>query len=90
MDSHEIGLFFLRLFIVREDRLLLHLKLLLLSWTKLHKVETHISVRVSAGVLGRYFCSFRLLVLFRPLLEFVLFLINHREVLVQDFALGGI
>ena len=61
MDSHEIGLFFLRLFIVREDRLLL--KLMLFSGTEFYEIDTRISVRVSAGVLRRYFCSFRLLVL---------------------------
>lgn len=67
----------------------MHLKLLLFSRTKFHKVDTHISVRVSAGVLGRYFCSFRLFVLFRPLLEFGLFLMDHSKILVQDFCLGG-
>ena len=90
MDSHEIGLFFLRLFIVREDRLLLHLKLPLLSGTEFHKVDTHIRVRVSVRVLIRYCCSFRLFVLFSPLLEFGFFLMDHSKILVQDFCLGGI
>ena len=88
MDSHEIGLFFLRLFIVREDRLLF--KLMLFSRAEFHKVNTYISVRVSVRVLRRYCCSFRLLVLFSPLLEFGFLLMDHSKILVQDFCLRGI
>src|SRR5919107_6113354 len=89
MDSHEIGLFFLRLFIVREDRFLLFRELLLLRRTEFKQVDTNIRVRVSVRVLRRYCCSFRLLVLFSPLLEFGFLFVEHSKVLVQNFALGG-
>src|SRR5688572_5143139 len=90
MDSHEIGLFFLRLFIVREDRLFILSKLLLLRRTEFKQVDTQFRVRVSVRVLRRYCCSFRLLMLFGPLLEFGFLFMEYSKVLVQDLAFRSI
>src|SRR5689334_22975716 len=81
MDEFEISLFFLRLFIVREDRLLLVLKLLLLRRAEFfNKIDMHVSVRVRARVLRRNCCFFRLLMFLGPLFEFGLFLIKDSKV----------
>ena len=90
MDEVEIGLFFLRLFIVRENRLLLVLKLLLFRRAEFfNEVDAYVRIRVRVRVLRRSYCCFRLLMFLGPLFEFGLFLVKDSKILVKDLTFRG-